>query len=601
MLLASAHLGRAELRLAKLDDMPPYSQNMYNLRHRKNCYIHLNELKIRGPELEEDLTGQVELEISYQPTTESTPVIRFLAFENVSTITLTPNMPDSEDQEKNEASGTPGLDVATEEGKTMVVKAPKSTTPPNYRIFDPAVVTEAAESRALGQPEVISLFKRFLGYVMSNEEYVAVRNFLDMATAFGQGIEVGSMALFVGFGLLQKYFKTLPKEFGNNLILRKKDLELPRVMHKYTMGTLGWRGLNFFGKGQGIVHDSLRSEADLKAVLEFLNMAKSDLLIFELGEARIFRPNFFVCIDRGLSAVILSIRGTMSLSDSITDFACEYIKYRGGLVHSGFFEAARWFMENICHQLLIFAKEYELDNIYICGHSLGGSTSVLTTMLLVDELRKEKGLWPKNSKGEPINIHCYAYGAAPVITRELCEDYMGFVDVFVFGEDIVPRMSYGSFIDFQIMLVYAAEIGRAHHLFKDDISPKYFDKLEKVRVAMHSQQPPMNLKLYIPGRIHHMMKLKAPGMQKYTVIDTCTCDRFRDGHVTRKMLTHHMPSKYESALEDAYLLLVNEEVERMNHPEISSHHLQDAVDEIMEGDLLDVDSMNTPSPPPDDE
>ncbi len=513
----------------------------YNLRHRKNCYIHLHELKIRGPELEEDLTGTIKLEINYEPQEENSPVIRFLLSENlnVSAVTLT-DVVDASDEEE-----------------------PVVNT---NRRFDPAVATEAAESRALGQPEVISLFKRFLGYVMTNEEYFAIKNFLDMATAWGQGMEVSNTALFIGFIILQKYYKSVPMIFGNNLALKKKDLDLPRVMYKYTMATMGWRGLSFYGKGQGFIADSLRSEADLRAVLQFLNMAKSDLLIFELGESRIFRPNFFVAIDKGLSAVILSIRGTMSLSDSITDFACEYIKYRGGMVHSGFFEAARWFMENICHQLIIFAKEYGLENIFICGHSLGGSTSAITTILLVDELKK-RGNWPKTAQGDPINIHCYSYAPAPIITRDLCEDYLEFIDVFIYGDDIVPRMSYGSIIDFQIFIVYAAEVGKASHVFKGSLSERVFQLIDKCRVAILSQDPQMNLKLYIPGRIHHLLKLKAPNDSRFTVIDSCTCDRFVEFHISRKMLQHHMPDKYERALEAAYMLLVEDEVERMIDPE----------------------------------
>lgn len=271
------------------------------------------------------------------------------------------------------------------------------------------------------------------------------------------------------------------------------------------------------------------------------------------------------------------------------------------MVHSGFFEAAKWFMENICHQLIIFAMEYDLENIYICGHSLGGSASALTTILFVDSLRKEEGLWPNTSKGAPINIHCYAFGMAPVITRELCEDYMQFIDVFVYGDDCVPRLSYGSFIDFQILMVYAAQIGKTNHVFKDSLSETVYEKMAQARNAMRSQIPQMNLKLYVPGHIHHLMKLKAPGGKKYTIIDSCAPDRFVEAHVTRKMFSHHMPSKYEKALEDAYLLLVEEELERLSNPDLSPDHLQTTIEDILsvsefEDDADDSLDSRTPSP-----
>lgn len=551
----------------------------------------MNELKIRDPAITEEVSGAVELEIGHVSNGEDGPIsFVFPNFSNISQITLSSTFPEA-----------PAVD------EELVVT--KGKTPVNFphRMYDPAVTADSAKDRAIAQTEVISLFKRMLGYVLSNEEYIGIKNFLDMASAWGQGIEVGSVSLYVGFVMLQKYFKSIPMEFGNNLVLRKADLELPRVVYKYTMATMGWRGLSFFGKGQGIIADSLRSQADLRAVLNFLNMNKSDLLIFELGESRIFRPNFFVAIDRGLSAVILSIRGTMSLSDSITDFACEYVKYRDGMVHSGFFEAARWFMENICHQLLIFAREYDLENVFITGHSLGGSASTLTTVLLVDELRKEGVTWPKTAAGKPINIHCYAYGAAPTVTRNLCDDYSEFIDIFIYGDDIVPRMSYGSLIDFQILMVFAAEVGSASYVFKNNLSEELFKKIRDCHVAMKSQTPPMNLKLYIPGRIHHMMKFKAPSNNRYTIIDTCTSDRFFEAHVTRKMLNHHMPPKYEKALDDAYLVLLQEELEMSNNPPAtrdSAQHLQDMVRSLMTSPIYhDAESASSvpvsiPSPNP---
>jgi len=197
-------------------------------------------------------------------------------------------------------------------------------------------------------------------------------------------------------------------------------------------------------------------------------------------------------------------------------------------------------------------------------------------MLLVDQLKKERH-WPITAVKKKLNIHCYAYAAAPVATRTLCEEYADFIDVFIYGDDIVPRMSYGSLIDFQIMMVYAAEIGSTYQIFKGGIDETVFQKIHQCRIAMRSQQPPMNLKLYIPGRIHHILKLSAPNDQKLVVIDTTTCDRFQDGHVTRKMLNHHMPGKYEKALNQAYELLLEDEVDQMEHPDRSPTFLEDAI------------------------
>lgn len=69
-----------------------------------------------------------------------------------------------------------------------------------------------------------------------------------------------------------------------------------------------------FGKRHEILVDSFRSKADLRAVLKYLDLPDSDMLVFGLEESKLFRPNFFVSIDRSLSAIVLSIRGTMVAS-----------------------------------------------------------------------------------------------------------------------------------------------------------------------------------------------------------------------------------------------------------------------------------------------
>ena len=74
----------------------------------------------------------------------------------------------------------------------------------------PAVTPDSSEVKAVAQGEVVSLFQTFLGYVMSNEEYYALKNFLDLATAWGQGIEANGLDLFWAFVVIQKYFRTIP-------------------------------------------------------------------------------------------------------------------------------------------------------------------------------------------------------------------------------------------------------------------------------------------------------------------------------------------------------------------------------------------------------
>lgn len=160
--------------------------------HRKNCYVHLNELGIRDPHPEEATKGKIELEITYTLQSGEPTATRFSLLENISTVTL--------DQYQGSILSAHSAAIDKEP-----LQLPEPT-----KIFPPAVVPETSDVKLVTQTDVISLFKKFLGYVMSNEEYFALKNFLDLATAWGQGIEVSGVSLFWSFMMIQKYFKGLP-------------------------------------------------------------------------------------------------------------------------------------------------------------------------------------------------------------------------------------------------------------------------------------------------------------------------------------------------------------------------------------------------------
>lgn len=190
------------------------------------------------------------------------------------------------------------------------------------------------------------------------------------------------------------FFLSVCRPFTNNVVLTRQDMELPRILYRFTMASLGWRGLNFFGRGGGLIIDASRSDANKRTVLEYLKLHETDMLIFQLDDHVLYRPNFFVVIDRRISAIVLSIRGTMSMRDTLTDLVCEYVPWKTGLVHSGIYESARWFDTNVSMQLCRWATEFNVSNIYITGHSLGGASAALVTMMLKDRLTKGKDQWP---------------------------------------------------------------------------------------------------------------------------------------------------------------------------------------------------------------
>jgi hypothetical protein len=311
----------------------------------------------------------------------------------------------------------------------------------------------------------------------------------------------------------------------------------------------------------------------------------------------------------------------------------------------------------LCRQLIDFAEQYGMQNIYLTGHSLGGATASMVAIMLKDmiestpspddylqdELSHVNNDSPqsprepsthtaspcskpiefddKNSKderlknlkdgqgstggnfevfpetsseagpikseekhsnsirdindghknsfqssqksdGDPINVHCYAYGSAAAFSEELAGAYDDLIDSFVLGEDVVPHLSFGSFLDIQTMLVHAATISNSTTTVTaqkyEEILPRLVDCRDAVLAAS-----PRNPRLYPAGRIHHLLDLHDPteGGISYTVADTCVQTRFNEIEIRKNMVNMHMPSRYDGALENAYLTLLTHELE----------------------------------------
>jgi hypothetical protein len=109
--------------------------------------------------------------------------------------------------------------------------------------------------------------------------------------------------------------------------------------------------------------------------------------------------------------------------------------------------------------------------------------------------------------------------------------------------------------------VYAAEVGRASDLLSNYDGATLFQKLEICRRVIQEGKKVVNPKLRIPGRVHHIQTIKAPGDKSYTVVDTCGPERFLEIAFRRNMLLDHLPSRYEQAFEEAYVTYLLHEIE----------------------------------------
>ncbi|KAJ4922172.1 hypothetical protein JOQ06_016507 [Pogonophryne albipinna] len=150
---------------------------------------------------------------------------------------------------------------------------------------------------------------------------------------------------------------------------------------------------------------------------------------------QIYEIPFYVALDHKREAVLVAVRGTLSLKDVLTDLSaeCENLPIEGVLgscyAHKGMCQAAGYIYkklvnDGILNQAFSIAPEYKL---VITGHSLGAGTASLLAILL-------RNSFP--------TLQCYSFSPPGGLLSKALADYSkDFVVSVVLGKDLVPRLS----------------------------------------------------------------------------------------------------------------------------------------------------------------
>ena len=148
-----------------------------------------------------------------------------------------------------------------------------------------------------------------------------------------------------------------------------------------------------------------------------------------------------ILLDHESASIILVIRGTFSIKDVVMDVVCEDAEFLDGFAHSGFLTGSRMVLSK-CSSVLEKALCDNFGyNLVVCGHSMGGSVSIMITMEL---------LGPASSLLPPgVGVRCVALGPAPVfrtlgVRGQVGGEYRDQVHIYISDRDVVPRLSLGS-------------------------------------------------------------------------------------------------------------------------------------------------------------
>ncbi|CAB4011176.1 Sn1-specific diacylglycerol lipase beta [Paramuricea clavata] len=288
--------------------------------------------------------------------------------------------------------------------------------------------------------------------------------------------------------------------------------------------------------------------------------------VFTSFKNDVYQTAFCVCIDHNYKKVVVSVRGTLSLKDVLTDLTAEtddleLVCDKGCeekcFGHRGMAKSARFIMtkleqENILGSIFLRYPDYSL---VIVGHSLGAGTGAVLALLMKERYE---------------NLKCFAYSPPQVLNlkaAKYCED---FVTSVIVGNDVISRLSIHSvdilkkeIVDalqhcqmpkYQILLGGCWRIlcecfcdcsndaGETSHLLGRDDNFVYNVNVDTNEVP--TPDTDQFEKLYCPGRILHLIERKS-------TFDLIHGDRdaFEKIAIVPNMISSHVPDNVKKAFD----------------------------------------------------
>uniref|UniRef100_A0A182QMX0 sn-1-specific diacylglycerol lipase n=1 Tax=Anopheles farauti TaxID=69004 RepID=A0A182QMX0_9DIPT len=170
--------------------------------------------------------------------------------------------------------------------------------------------------------------------------------------------------------------------------------------------------------------------------------------MLELGEVEVIYATyhvdiaetpFFVAIDYNYNKIVISIRGTLSMKDVLTDLNAEGEPLplnpprEDWLGHKGMVQAAIYIKQKLEEENLIQraqkhnpARGTQGFGLILVGHSLGAGTAAILAILMKQEYEV---------------LHCYSYSPpGGLLSMPAVEYSKSFITSVVVGKDVVPRI-----------------------------------------------------------------------------------------------------------------------------------------------------------------
>jgi len=277
-------------------------------------------------------------------------------------------------------------------------------------------------------------------------------------------------------------------------------------------------------------------------------------------------------VDSEQKALVVIIRGTLSVFDCLTDLNGEYEDYAMkdhasgevlavGKVHKGIMQGAVNISESVKSHVLEYMAAHPDYRIVITGHSLGGGSTGLLALYWF-------------SDPDIMRYGFQAYALAPPCTNS--QEFTPFLKTCcvscAYGNDIVARASLGAIRDLCEMLLAFERLDvspsqkQGQHLTAGQIVSKKFygqpaPTADMLSLYVDIKDHFSTFKLVPPGFIFQIFKKKKLGASKLDLgrREVVECEKyvgaflrgefFQEIIFSKTMLSDHMPNLYEQALQ----------------------------------------------------
>jgi len=177
---------------------------------------------------------------------------------------------------------------------------------------------------------------------------------------------------------------------------------------------------------------------------------------------KLYTPPFYLVRDDKQKTFVLSIRGSSTSSDWITDCAAWAtpltIDSVEGMAHYGILRSARTIYEEVIYILrAIYATEKSDYDLVVVGHSLGGGTASLLALCFIEnetEMKKNKNILEK--------LKVYAFATPSVVSKNIASMALvqKYVTSIILNTDVVSRIGVESLNQYYRRVQYIREYGQ---------------------------------------------------------------------------------------------------------------------------------------------